>query len=154
MYWTLASPGEHWPRNWIGRYITVNGVSVLAGDEITPPGAPAQGGIPLPIIQPGFDTVISQWWKPQNPIMYGNDTVEVCGLARIETTNSRPYGMAFTEDTVGTISTNVRNNNNIVTRNMILLNLGRTHAKIVMVRPWIANADNGGAIFQLKALYR
>ncbi|MBS1630203.1 MAG: S8 family serine peptidase [Bacteroidetes bacterium] len=151
MYWTLTSPGEVWPKNWINHFVNIGGNSVLAGSEITPPGSPGYGGIVIPMLQPGEDTIFRQGWKPQNPVIYGNDTVEICALARIEAGNVSPlFGMAFKEDTVGTISTNVRNNNNIVTRNMILLNLGRTHAKIVMVHPLIANANDAGQYFSLK----
>ena len=107
--------------DWTGQTL-VNGH--VAGGLITP------SGIAIPSIPPGGDTILSHDWMPPRPQDFDSISgklgrIGVCGLARIQTTNvGADYGMTFVEQ--DTTKVNVLNNNNIVTRNFVLLNLSNT----------------------------
>src|SRR3546814_11306783 len=106
MYWTLASTVEVWPLDWISR--SWPGTAALAGDYIASPG-----GILIPSIPPGGQTILSHNWVP--PIPQEFDTtltrIDVCALARIINRQGPPHGMTFQE--IDTTKVNVLNNNNI-----------------------------------------
>lgn len=117
LYWTKASTGEKWKGDW--DTATFNGF--VAGKELT------GTGITIGAIAAGADTVIAQSWIPPRPQNYDPNltSVEVCFLGRIEDGHNAADvtggGMTFPE--VSNVSTNVRNNNNIVTRNTFVWNL-------------------------------
>lgn len=120
LYWTVASTGEKWPNDWNGS-TTLN--NLAAGGIITP------NGISIPSILPGKDTILSHSWFPPKPQDYDSlsgilDRIDVCGLARIQTAFTSPYGMTFPE--VAATKENVLNNNKVVTRNFVLINLSTT----------------------------
>ncbi len=121
LYWTLAKTGEIWDREWIGNS-TLPGTSLPAGGAITPPS-----GIPIPSIAPGAETILTHDWLPPKPQDFDTsgllDRIDVCALARIETMQPG-LGMAFPE--FDTTKVNVRNNNNIVTRNFVSINFDDT----------------------------
>lgn len=119
LYWTKASTGEHWKTDWTSAFVSgVGGGLVPAGGRIT-----GTVPIPIPALQPGEYHIVNHAWKSPQPELYDTSVhvVDVCGLARIHGLLENS-GMTFTE--VTETSVNVRNNNNIVTRNMILSNLG------------------------------
>lgn len=118
------------------------------GGEIT--GTP----VTLGVIQPGKDTIVAIPWQPMDPRMYdpgGGSSLAACFLARIEETPSYPYGMAIPELQNQTVKTNVKNNNNIVTRNMVVqfLNHNAPHRKSMV---WFANAETEPHTFSLQLL--
>jgi subtilisin family serine protease len=114
LYWTIAGTGEKWKEDWDGTGTPIN--SHTCGQEIVP------SGIPIPSINPGKEVILEQSWYPPKPEDYDTGAyIDVCVLARIQTDNTTPYGMAITEG--GLISKNVRDNNNIITRNLVVTNL-------------------------------
>jgi subtilisin family serine protease len=108
LYWAKASTGLSWNAPWDG--------SVL--------GTPLMGGIigtlPTGIVPANGEKILQLDWFPPDPALYssfGTNQFHFCLLARIETTNSAPFGMTFPEVT-GDLWGNVKNNNNIVWKNM------------------------------------
>jgi hypothetical protein len=75
---------------------------------------------------PGRGSTILQFtWNPPNPADYssfGGDKNHFCLLARIETTSTPPFGMTFPES--NDLNANVRNNNNIVWKNVEVVAAG------------------------------
>lgn len=147
LYWTKASTGEGWPDAWVNLQIPGAGGSlVTAGGEITP-----VGGMYIPVLAPGGTTLMSQGWRPVNPHLYlgSPDNVDVCLLARIETSYNSPYGMTIPEGNY--ISDNIRNNNKIVSRNMILTDLYPGNLTPVH---WVDFANFSGVqgVFQLELI--
>lgn len=142
-YWTKASTGENWDVDWTVRDVAAaSGPPIAGGREIT-----TGSGINIPVLQPGATTIIHQPWYPINPeLYYGTpNTFEVCFLARIE----EAVGMTIPEKfswSVGYsgVGENIRNNNNIVTRNTILTNLRPDNLKTAK-RQLIVSNGNGTA---------
>lgn len=109
LYWAKASTGLSWPSPWdgsvtvpalMGGVIDSQSVSVAAGD----------------------DEIVFFPWMPPNPADYasfGADQAHFCLLARIETSPAAPYGMTFPE--TSDLNANVRNNNNIVWKNIAIV---------------------------------
>lgn len=125
LYWTLLATGEIWDRDWIGggsiKGIPPPPTGPFTGGEITP-----STGIPIPPLAVGEDTILTHPWTPPNPHDFDTtgllNRIEVCALARIDIGLFGPnYGMKFPE--VDTTKVNVLNNNNIVTRNFVSINL-------------------------------
>ncbi|PZF72190.1 hypothetical protein DN068_14750 [Taibaiella soli] len=153
VYWTKASTGETWSSAW---------TTATAPSNTTPPGTTAAGGeitnsstgYALPSIAAGQDLTIAMSWNPINPNNYAGSpqSVDACLLARIQESNIAPYGMATAE--VANTTTNVKNNNNIVTRNTAIVNLGRSHARIYheVIFSNAEFADKGSQIFSLQLL--
>lgn len=130
LYWTLPSTNEYWPLHWTYDstdnffYNAFDSNSYPLGSEIN------DTGIWIGPLAPGTDTIVNYDWYPPNPAWYYYyDTGGVkhdfngamlCLLARIvECEESAPFGMSSPEVLETTI--NVKNNNNIVTRNTILV---------------------------------
>lgn len=83
------------------------------------------------------------------------NTFEVCFLGRIEETNYAPYGMAipekfYWEASSKGIGENIRNNNNIVTRNTILTNLSPGDNKTMKSRIVIANGNDAAKVYNFE----
>jgi hypothetical protein len=109
LYWAKASTGLSWPSPWdgsvtapalMGGMIGSQSVSVAAGD----------------------DEILIFPWMPPNPADYasfGADQSHFCLLSRIETSTTPPYGMTFPETT--NLYANVQNNNNIVWKNITVV---------------------------------
>lgn len=133
LYWTMGSTGETWPNSWNGIQL-INGYS--AGGELTTPYtgfnssnayATAQG-FKIPALAPGQTYIIDAKWNPVNPAIYGGNTDNViCFLGRIVTPGDPMYNENPGPN--APIQPNVTNNNNIVTRNAKLVNLGGTFIK-------------------------
>jgi hypothetical protein len=107
LYWAKASTGLGWPKPWDGSVTQPAVMGGLIGEKPT-------GVIPAR----GF-TILEFSWTPPSPAAYaafGADKVHFCLLSRIETSTSAPYGMTFAE--TGNLAQNVRNNNNIVWKNV------------------------------------
>ena len=76
----------------------------------------------IPALNPGEAAVIEIPWYPPNPAdfaSFGGDQGHFCLLARIETTSSAPFGMTTPE--TSNVSSNTRNNNNIVWKNVTVV---------------------------------
>jgi hypothetical protein len=73
----------------------------------------------IPILQAGESVILQIPWYPPNPAdfaCFGAEAGHVCVCARIEESDTAPFGMTFPE-TDGFYG-NVRNNNNIASRNL------------------------------------
>jgi subtilisin family serine protease len=145
IYWTVASTGEKWKTDWDGTR-TVNG----AAGGLVPGGGPltSGSGIPIPSLDPGQTAIISKGWRPVRPQDYEHAPTDlnVCLLARI--VNASDGGMRYAEQ-LGPIITNVRNNNNIFTRNLWVkdINPANRHIK---TRIFVANAGDDGQLFDVQ----
>jgi len=149
VYWTLASTGEHWPTDWTWpSSVAGTSGSVIAGAEITDSTTP----LIIPLMHPGdtFVTVIP--WNPVNPTLYtGSPTsVDVCGLARIIEPLKINKGITFPE--IAHTATNVYNDNNIVTRNMTEVDLGRVHRTAEIHRVYVSNTEPGPLVFDVQMI--
>ena len=148
VYWTLSSTGEHWLSSWTSAEVADTGTGFLpAGLEITS-GAP----VSIPLMHPGDTFVTAIPWYPVNPRRYAGapSVMDVCGLARIEEPLKPRLGMAFTE--LPYISPNIRNNNNIVSRNMEEVNLGHRGTNTVTHRVYVSNAGTVPGTFSIQML--
>ncbi|MGB3453998.1 MAG: hypothetical protein WBA59_09225 [Moheibacter sp.] len=115
IYWTKANTASTWPDSWDGTEV-INGTTLPKGNLI--------GTINIPAIQPGDEAIIPmEWTNIPNPYDYENAGVNepwhFCLLARINSPND-PMTFPETEN----VSTNVRNNNNIVSKNVTIVNVG------------------------------
>lgn len=132
LYWTLGSTGETWPESWDG---TTQINSNPAGGELTNPytGFNASNtyvagqGFRIPPLAPGQEYIIDAKWQPNDPAIFGlSNGAMICFLGRIVDPNDP---MANENPGPGApIGPNVRNNNNIVTRNASLVNLGGSYS--------------------------
>jgi hypothetical protein len=90
----------------------------------------------VPILQPGEAVVIQVPWYPPNPADFGcfGDPGHMCLLGRIETSTTAPFGMTFPE--IVNVHTNVKNNNNIVWKNVTVVDNfpGAFKAASILVR--------------------
>ena len=90
----------------------------------------------VPILQPGEAVVIQVPWYPPNPADFGcfGDPGHMCLLGRIETSTTAPFGMTFPE--IVNVHTNVRNNNNIVWKNVTVVDNfpGASMAASILIR--------------------
>ncbi len=77
----------------------------------------------VPVLQPGESVIVQIPWYPPNPNEFDCFPVgqrgHFCLLARIETQTNAPFGMTFPE--VSSITQNTRNNNNIVWKNVTVV---------------------------------
>ena len=106
LYWAKASSGLSWPAPWDGSVTT----PALMGGLI--------GSAPV-AVNGGDDEIVAFPWSPPNPADYasfGADRHHFCLLARIETSSTAPYGMTTPE--TSNLVANVANNNNIVWKNI------------------------------------
>jgi hypothetical protein len=107
LYWAKASSSLSWPAPWDGSVTN----PALMGAQI--------GTQPTGNIAARGSTILAFPWTPPNPADYasfGADKSHFCLLSRIETAANPPYGMAFAE--TSDLYANVRNNNNIVWKNI------------------------------------
>ncbi len=117
---SAASVGN--PVNNISPWTAADGyVTLKRADDHSVVFPPIYDTAPLtiPVLQAGESVVIEIPWYPPNPAdfsCFGSDQGHVCLLARIETSTAAPFGMTFAEG--AGIGSNVRNNNNIVWKNV------------------------------------
>jgi hypothetical protein len=95
VYWAFPGTGLNWPTSW----------NLIASQ-------------PTGTIQQGNTNILEfPWTNVPDPGAYGSG--HFCLLSRIETAPFAPFGMTFPE--VAGINTNVRNNNNIVWKNITIV---------------------------------
>lgn len=110
LYWAKASTALSWPAPWDGSVTTPALMGGLIGTKST--GTVAAGN----------SVILEFSWNPPNPADYsslGAGKSHFCLLSRIETSSTSPYGMTFAEGS--NLGTNVRNNNNIVWKNITIV---------------------------------
>ncbi len=105
VYFSKASTGLQWPTHFNDFYQNVGSNSVLHGDII--------GTATLPSIPPNGDITVEIPWYPPNPADYANDIHHFCLVSRILSPNDPMFS-----EVVGSVSPNVRNNNNIAWKNL------------------------------------
>jgi len=106
LYWAKASSGLSWPSPWDGSVTS----PALMGSPI--------GSAPVSVAG-GDDEILTFTWSPPNPADYasfGADQHHFCLLSRIETSTTAPFGMTTAE--TSNLYANVQNNNNIVWKNI------------------------------------
>jgi len=109
LYWAKASSSLSWPAPWDGSVTS----PALMGGPI---------GNQLVTVVGGAQQILSFDWTPPDPSNYaafGADKAHFCLLARIETSPTAPFGMATPE--TGDLYANVQNNNNIVWKNISIV---------------------------------
>jgi hypothetical protein len=133
LYWTWGSTAEIWDKHWISR--SSNRFYNEDSAKFYPIGSRINSvPIVIPPIVPGDSFTYFANWSPPNPEWYytyvdgvktypsSQQGVSVCLLARIEECNQYPYGMMIAEYMDTLVRVNVKNNNNIVTRNLRVQN--------------------------------
>ncbi len=118
LYWAKAGAGLGWFDPWNGGvYFDPGPNTMLMGDVISTQT--------IPSIPANSSSIIEFAWNPPNPAPYsvdfGTNTNHFCLLSRIKTSGASPFGMTFPE--TGSINDNVRNNNNIVWKNISVYDL-------------------------------
>jgi len=125
LYWAKASSSLSWPAPWDGSVTS----PALMGGLIGSQAVTVNGG----------DSMIVEFpWTPPDPSDYasfGADKAHFCLLARIETSSSAPFGMTIPE--TSNLYANVQNNNNIVWKNISIVDTdgdGARFADVVIGR--------------------
>ena len=141
LYWTVGGFAEAWPADW---------TTTLFPGTFLPQGLQI-ATIPLSTsIPPGGKTEYKTSWIPPNPGSYypGSPSMELCFLARIEDGHNSSFLDGMTYDEGLGISTNVSNNNNIVTRNteVIFVNYYSPRA----VHLFVGNVNNIAQAYSLQ----
>ncbi|WP_147437236.1 hypothetical protein [Ulvibacter antarcticus] len=113
LYWAKPGAGLGWMDPWNGGiYFDPGPNTMLMGDVVSSQTIP-----PIPA---NSSEIFEFPWNPPNPASYatafGTNTNHFCLLSRITTSGSAPFGMTFPE--TGSLNGNVRNNNNIVWKNI------------------------------------
>jgi hypothetical protein len=112
LYWAKASSSLGWPAPWDG---TVTSPALMGG---------VIGSQSVTVIG-GAQQILEFPWTVPNPsdyAVFGADQAHFCLLARIETSAAAPYGMTTPE--TGNLYANVQNNNNIVWKNITIVDSG------------------------------
>jgi len=137
LYWSKANTSLAWPQHWDGS-LFIEGVSM--GDEVAT--------LNIPALEPGQETIIEYEWNVPNPDDYidiNSNPWHFCLLARMVSPNDP---MTFTE--VSSINSNVKNNNNIIWKNMtvvdILPNINSEIGGVVAV----GNPNNAAHTYKLE----
>lgn len=137
LYWTMASTGERWPVSW--HYdLWNNGFFSLITYSWLPMGSQINTSpIAIPAIPSGGSITLDYNWWPPNPADYHYtdrvpavpvplEKLPVCFLARIvECPLRSDFGMYMPE--TSDVFSNIRNNDNIVTRNTHIENVISTN---------------------------
>ncbi len=118
VYWAKASTGLSWGYPWLG-------ANNICGSNIVPIGSPIGAPQAIASIPSGSSTIFVFPWAPPKPADYvpcfGTDASHFCLLARIETNPVSPFGMTFPE--TANLWNNVKNNNNIVWKNISVVDV-------------------------------
>ena len=112
VYFSKASTQLQWPVKWDNYFIPGPNGLVLAGDEITKQPLSNPIGV-LPIDAGGIHRIGPIPWMVPNPTDYYSDIHHFCLLARIESGVDPMYAVEGIP-----IEPNIRNNNNIVLKNI------------------------------------
>ncbi len=136
LYWAKASTALAWPAPWDGSITS----PALMGGLI---GTQQIGNIP------GGGFVILEFpWYPPNPADYssfGAEKTHFCLLSRIETSPNPPFGMTYPEGS--NLDENVRNNNNIVWKNITIPEVLSDGSRIGYVL--VGNVTGRGSLIEL-----
>jgi subtilisin family serine protease len=150
LYWSKGSTGEKWEDDWKSTNVNdkFGALTMPGGREITP----IISGIGIPALAPTAFVILSQEWFPPKPQDFEGspNSFDACVLARIERTETYPFGMIIPEELGKGVGQNVRNNNTIVTRNMVLTNLNTTDVKVRLRDVIVGNGDNVDQVFNLR----
>ncbi len=109
LYWAKASSSLSWPAPWDGSVVAPALMGGLIGSQAV-------------TVAGGSTDIVQFSWTPPDPSDYaafGADKAHFCLLARIETASTTPFGMTTAE--TGNLNANVRNNNNIVWKNISIV---------------------------------
>jgi len=148
--WAKAGTNLFWPNHWNGSITS----PALMGNLISTQ--------PIPIIQPGGSAIVEFAWQPPNPsnyaglgsdpIFYADEPWHFCLLARIIATGDP---MTFAE--TNSLNQNVKNNNNIVWKNITVVDLvtdniagGWTPGDDKVVGAIISVGGGNGGLFDLE----
>ncbi|WP_340062987.1 M12 family metallo-peptidase [Ascidiimonas aurantiaca] len=137
VYFSKASTGLAWPAHFNNYYMNIGGTDVLHGDII--------GTTTLPAIPPGGSVTVEIPWYPPNPADFVNDIHHFCLVSRIITPNDPMFN-----EVSGAISPNVRNNNNIVWKNISVYDSdpnGLPTSTSVFIRGVDENTDTNSIMF-------
>jgi hypothetical protein len=125
LYWAKASSSLSWPAPWDG---SITSPALMGG---------LLGSHAVTVIG-GSTQIVEFPWTPPDPSDYaafGADKAHFCLLARIETSPTAPFGMTTPE--TGNLYANVQNNNNIVWKNISIVDTdgdGARFADVVIGR--------------------
>ncbi len=123
MYWTFGKTGETWDHDWLDPVHkptnVINGCP--GGGEVTVLSGAISNPITIPSLAPGASVVLTKSWRPPNPDVCFSPGAQpmLCYLGRVELAGDP----MFNEQLPGPIAPNVRNNNNVATRNSYLTNI-------------------------------
>lgn len=149
LYWSKAATGEKWEADWKTTNVKdVSGALTMPGGrEITP-----STGIAIPILAPTATTILNYDWNVPKPQDYEGapDNFDACVLARIEKSPTYPHGMTNAEALGLGVGNNVRANNTIVTRNLVLTNLNTTDFWKKTREVLVGNADDVAQVFNVR----
>lgn len=144
LYWSKANTSMEWPLHWTGGLTITDPTTnqdVLMGDQV--------GTIPIPALGPGESKIIEFLWNNMpDPADYQNindDPWHFCLLARIE---SRADPMTFPEGTA--ITENVTNNNNLVWKNLTVVDIDPNNASNNSGTIAVANFENTTKAYYLQ----
>ncbi|MGE5302917.1 MAG: zinc metalloprotease [Alphaproteobacteria bacterium] len=112
LYWAKASSSLGWPAPWDGTVTSPALMGGLIGSQSVTVTGGAQQILEFPWTVP----------NPSDYAVFGADQAHFCLLARIETSTTAPFGMTTPE--TGDIYANVQNNNNIVWKNITIVDSG------------------------------
>jgi hypothetical protein len=121
LYWAKASTALSWPSPWDASITS----PALMGGMIGSQSVTVNGGA---------TQIVEFHWTPPDPSDYasfGADQAHFCLLARIETSAAAPFGMTSPE--TANLYSNVRNNNNIVWKNISIVDTDGAGARFAAV---------------------
>ncbi len=125
LYWAKASSSLSWPAPWDGSVTTPALMGGLIGSQAV-------------TVNGGATQIVQFMWTPPDPsdfAAFGADKAHFCLLARIETSPAAPFGMTSPE--TSSLYANVKNNNNIVWKNITIVDTdgeGARFADVVIGR--------------------
>lgn len=110
LYFSIAEFGLVWDATWMDFFTEQNGVSVLSGGKVAE--------VSIPAFDSSSEAIVDIEWMPPNPQDFGQETLNVSLLARIV---SEKDGLNQAEGF--DVRDNVRNNNNIAWRAILVRGL-------------------------------
>jgi hypothetical protein len=121
LYWAKASTTLAWPSPWDGSITSPALIGSMIGSQSV-------------TVNGGATQILEFPWTPPDPSDYasfGADQAHFCLLARIETAASAPFGMTSPE--TADLYANVQNNNNIVWKNITIVDTDGAGMRVAAV---------------------
>jgi hypothetical protein len=121
LYWAKASTALAWPSPWDGSITSPALMGSMIGSQSVTVGG-------------GATQIVEFSWTPPDPSDYasfGADQAHFCLLARIETSPAAPFGMTTPE--TGNLYANVQSNNNIVWKNITIVDTDGAGSRVAHV---------------------